>query len=283
MNQTKHPINVSFHFLLPHRVFTLVLATCLGMVITVAGRAQTTISAGALLAQIERGESVNLEGAIITGDLDFTQLNNKKKGGSYGIRNGAVREYIAQVTAPITLTNCTLQGRIRTRSEEQDGRVRREYFTAFRAPLILENCRLQGDAAFESLTFDEQLTIRNCTFQENLTFEKIHFTTPPVLEENTYRGRLINRETNWPERAKASSPPPAPEEKAVTILLKNPSLAAVEIQFGADRWRLSPLGTSTLQTAAGQKIYLRKDGKRDRLLLTVTPEIAGKTIDVTKL
>jgi len=47
----------------------------------------------------------------------------------------------------------------------------------------------------------------------------------------------------------------------------------------------SPLesGTSTLQAAPGTKIYLTKKGKRDRVLLTLTPEIAGKKFDVTRL
>jgi hypothetical protein len=38
-----------------------------------------------------------------------------------------------------------------------------------------------------------------------------------------------------------------------------------------------------VQAAPGTKVYLMEDGKKERVLLTVTPKIVGKKFDVTRL
>lgn len=244
---------------------------------------QAQLSAAVILKKIDREEKVELTGATISGDLDLTQLSKKYKGGSYGVRRGLVKEFYTKVKAPLILKNCTLDGSIVTRSDERTPGVLKENFVAFDAPVVFENCRFRGVATFESLTFYQSLTIKNCVFEEDLIFEKIHFAGQPVIEGNDIRGRLVNRQTNWSDDTRQLIPPPSQPQGQVTLILQNTSFGSIEIKFGNTKWTLSPLGKSTLVSEDGQEIFLVKNGREERRLLTVTADLEGKTIDIAKL
>ncbi|MEZ4959928.1 MAG: pentapeptide repeat-containing protein [Saprospiraceae bacterium] len=282
MKNLNHP---HFHFLsrkfFNHRkrlVFAWLAFGC-----SMGAFAQNTISAAAILEKINRVEKVELDGAIITGDLDFTQLDKKYKGGSYGVRHGFVKEFYTKLQAPLILKNCTLQGAIITRSDQQTPGVLKENFVAFDEEVVFENCRFEETATFEQLTFYQGLTIRNCTFKDDLVFEKVHFSKPPIVEGNTCQGKLVNEKTNWSNEEKQLIPPPVRPGNEVTVILKNPTFRTIEIKFGKTKWSLSPKGESSLLTQVGEEVYLWKDGEKGRLLFTVSRDLDGQTVDVSKL
>ncbi len=244
---------------------------------------QTKISADAILQKIDREEAVEITDAVITGDLDFTKLEKKYKGGSYGVRVGMVKEFYGKLKSPLVLKNCTVKGDVITRSDEKTPGVLKEYFTAFDANVVFENCRFEGNLSFEQLTFQEGITIRNCVFEENLAFENVHFAKPPMISGNDYKGKLVIEKTNWSEKTEQLIPPPPKDENVVTFTIKNSSLQTIYFKFGKNTWNVSPLGSSGITTSKGEGIYLVKDGKKDRLLFTASAEYDGKTVDITKL
>ena len=67
----------------------LVLFLCIGFSFTHI--AQTHVQADVVMEEISKGEPVSYENLTIRGNLDFTLINNKSRGGSYGVRNGIVR------------------------------------------------------------------------------------------------------------------------------------------------------------------------------------------------
>ena len=50
-------------------------------------------------------EPIELKGKTIVGDLDFTRLQKKYRGGSYGVRRGVVKEFFTKLRAPLVLRN----------------------------------------------------------------------------------------------------------------------------------------------------------------------------------
>lgn len=237
-----------------------------------------------ILQMINRQEAVTLEGATITGTLDFTLLDKQYPSGSYGVRNGQVKRFTAKVKQPLVFKNCTFQGGIRTIREEQQGRLLKEYFTAFDAALVLENCTFQGPLDFEEMAFYGPLVLKNCTFQERVRFEKVHFAVAPTEEGNSFNKQLFIQDTNWKEaEEKLVEPIPQEPNNRVEVVLRNSSLKPISIKFGQTVWNLSPVSTSSLLTEPGQDIYLLHNGKKERLLLTVKPELQGQTVDVAKL
>ncbi|MGK0184912.1 MAG: hypothetical protein ACI9R3_000686 [Verrucomicrobiales bacterium] len=247
-----------------------------------------TITAADLLQRIDGEKPVRIASATITGDLDFTRLKRKTRGGSYGGRVGQVKEFFTKLKAPLLLEDCVIEGGIITFREERKRLLLKEYFVAFDAPLTLRRCQVRGAVDFERLTFYGNVVIEDCVFDEKVRFEKVHFSKPPTILRNGFKKGLIDRETNLKEKPKTERRVAAKKEQPaaafdIPVVLKNPSRRAVAIQFGKEKWTLSPKGTSTLQAASGTKIFLIKKGKKDRVLLTVTPEIAGETFDVTRL
>lgn len=250
-----------------------------------------TVSAEALLRRINAEESVRIHGKRIVGDLDFTALDNKYPGGSYGVRIGRVREIFTKLKSPLHLEDCVIDGAIITFTEERKRLLLKENFVAFDGPLILRRCRFLGPVTFERLTFYNEVVIEDCVFEKPVRIEKVRFIRPPTIGGNRFVDGIVHRDSNWspipdqPRTAGAETPKDGAsdsDETDISIVLKNPSSRSVAIQFGKDRWNLSPHGSSTLRTAPGTSVYLLRNGKKDRLLLTVTPDIAGKTVDVTR-
>ena len=245
-----------------------------------------TVSAIDLLKRIDGEKPIELKGVSISGDLDFTKLSKKYRGGAYGGRVGRVKEYYTKLRAPLVLEDSTINGAIITFREERQRLLLKENFVAFDAPLVLRRCRIQGEATFESLTFYDKLVIEDCVFEKPVRFEKVHFAQAPEIVRNYFSKGLANRKTNWTRNSDAVITPVKKRptgNPGLAVTLRNPSSQSVPIQFGDNRWNLSPKGHSTLLAAPGTKVYLTKDGEKKRVLLTITPEIAGQRFDVTRL
>ncbi len=259
----------------------LVLFLCIGFSFTHI--AQTHIQADIIMKEISKGNRVDYENLTIRGNLDFTLITNKSRGGSYGVRDGVVREYIGKVTAPVTFTNCTFLGEVITKTESRVPGVRKENFTWFEAPVTFAGCTFQERVEFLNMRIGDQLEITNSIFEDDIRFDKVHFDTAPVFAGNKLDGSFRNKRTNWIAEAGSLMEEEAQPENAVYLKLKNPSFQKIRIRFGNNTWTLSPLGTSGLNTVAGEEIYLVENGKKSKLLLKVSKDMDGETIDVAKL
>lgn len=246
--------------------------------------AQNTVTAESILQRINAQEHVELEGVTITGDLDFTTLEKKFRGGSYGIRKGMVKEFFTKLSAPLVLRNCRIEGEIITYTETEKPGLVKHNFTAFDEKATFDNCTFAERVTFEKMTFYQGVEFRNCTFEERLKFRKVHFSKPPVFEGNELADKLVNVETNWTGTSgKLAEKPAGQERNSVTIVLKNSSLKDIDIRFGWTTWTLSPLGKSSLIADLGQEIYLWKNGSKSRRLITVTEDMEGQVFDVAKM
>jgi hypothetical protein len=235
------------------------------------------------MKEINDGKPIQYENVTIRGDFDFTLIQNKSKGGSYGIRGGVAKEYIGKVTAPVMFKNCVFLGEVITFSESRVPGVRKENFTWFEAPVTFKGCTFQERAQFLRMNIRGLLKIEDCVFEDDIRFDRIGFAQTPIFKDNDIKGSFTNKRTNWLSEAvslKSEKPRPA---NAVNVNLKNSSFKKINIKFGSNKWTLSPLGTSGLDTHVGQKIYLLKKGENEEILLKVTKAMDGQTIDVSKL
>lgn len=246
--------------------------------------AQEVVQASDILQMVNKKEKVELEGVTIKGDLDFTSLNKKFRGGSYGVRKGVVKEYFTKLLAPLILKNCTIEGDIITFSENQTPGVLKENFVAFDEVAIFENCQFRGDVTFERMTFYQGIEIRNCTFEQKLNFDRVHFSIAPIIEGGNTMSQLSKRKTNWAEiRGEIPKKEERDRSNEVTIIFNNDTFKDVQIKFGFTTWNLNPLGKSSLLTDIGTDIYLFEDGKKQRVLLTASKENDGKEFKLSKL
>lgn len=250
------------------------------------GKTQSqTIRASEIIAQINKKEPVTISGKTIVGDLDFSRLDKQFRGGSYGVRNGMVKEFYSKLQAPLQLKDCVIKGAVITFSTDKNPGLLKENFVAFDELASFENCRFEQNVTFERLTFYQGLLIKNCIFSEGLTFNKVHFSKPPVITGGNVFDQLKNKDTNWSSDSSTLEPAPSKpdESNTVTLILRNPSLNSIDIRFGRTTWTLAPLGHSSLVTESGTEIYLLKNGKKDRLLLTAAKDMDGEELDMSKL
>ncbi|MGV3589490.1 MAG: pentapeptide repeat-containing protein [Adhaeribacter sp.] len=134
--------------------------------------AQSRVDAKEIIAKINRGEAVNYKNARIEGNLDFTQLSNKKlKKESDNNNENNTKFYVSTVTAPVSFTNCTFSGHVLG------------YFNP-------DNFDLSNDGTVRNLTkswvgeaknevyntnFEKEVKFLNCTFEQSSNFKYSEF------------------------------------------------------------------------------------------------------------
>ena len=242
---------------------------------------QRTYEAQNIISMLDTKQEINISDATIVGDLNFTDIEKKYKGGRYGVKGGIAQEYFSRVSNNMTFTNCTFSGEIITQTEVWKGRERQENFTTFLAHITFKNCQFNENVTIESIRIMELLTIEDCTFEKSIKFKHANFDVVPVFQNNQINGRLVNEKTNWNQEIPAIEKPQPRADDMVKITLKNPTLKKINIKFGNEKWTLSPISTSELERRAGTKIYIEEKGK-DRLLMVLDKSMDYTKVDVTK-
>ncbi|MGV3557777.1 pentapeptide repeat-containing protein [Larkinella arboricola] len=133
--------------------------------------AQRTVAAKEILDKINRRETVSYENTIITGDLDLTELANKKRVSNN--RWAETEAYESTVEIPVTFRNCTFKG-------------------AFLAYKNLDPVRLKGNGVLYTAHFNEAVTFENCTFERESEFKYSDFKQRAV-----YTGSSFRKEANF--------------------------------------------------------------------------------------
>ncbi|WP_420150145.1 pentapeptide repeat-containing protein [Spirosoma sp.] len=130
--------------------------------------AQTMVDAKEIIAKINRKESVSYQNATITGDLDLTNLANRKE-----VRDGNwgdTPHYLSVVDVPLSFKNCTFKGKfLAYRTENEEGKI------------------LKTDNIVHNANFSEAVTVENCQFEGDATFKYSHFSQRAIFTENTFR------------------------------------------------------------------------------------------------
>ncbi|MCK8491472.1 pentapeptide repeat-containing protein [Spirosoma sp. RP8] len=148
----------------------LVTSTFLFLIALAPTLAQTTVDARDIIAKINRKEAVSYQNATITGDLDLTNLANRKevREGSW---KGESREYLSVVEAPISFKNCVFKGK----------------FLAYRTDASEERRVISISNTVYNADFTEAVTVQNCTFEDDATFKYSNFGQRALFTDNTFR------------------------------------------------------------------------------------------------
>lgn len=183
----------------------LLLTTLLvGLVALAPALAQTTVDASDIINRINRKESVSYQNATITGDLDLTNLANRKevREGSW---HGDSREFLSVVEAPVSFKNCTFKGKvIAYHTDESDerrllSRNNTVYNADFAEAVTFENCTFNEDAAFKYSHFGQRALFTNNTFREEALFKYAKFNSAADFSGSTFRGQADFKYTKFNE------------------------------------------------------------------------------------
>lgn len=163
--------------------------------------AQTTVNANDIIAKINRKEAVSYQNATINGDLDLTNLANRKEMREEGWGS---RNYLSVVEAPLSFKNCTFKGKVLAyRSEEEDGKLFNNntivYNADFTEAVTFEGCRFDDDAAFKYSKFSQRALFTNNTFGDIALFKYTKFRNAADFSSSTFRDYADFKYTNFAE------------------------------------------------------------------------------------
>jgi hypothetical protein len=143
----------------------------IAFILPLASLAQKTVTAASVIESINNGQAVSISDAEITGDLDFTRLNNMKE----EQQNSSEKVYISTVTVAVSFTNCRFTGKVlgyfnpdQNKPYVKSGKV--------------YNANFDEDANFETCVFEKEVSFKYSMFNKKISFNKSHFNDDVVFK-----------------------------------------------------------------------------------------------------
>ena len=144
--------------------------------------AQKEVSAKEIFNAIDKKQSVQYDGVVVIGDLDLTELSNRK----IKNENRDWEEIKTTVEVPIVFRNCTFKGDVIAYKHLEEGKTNRvfniditnggkTYSTDFRENVVFENCTFTGGSEFKYSTFSKVSNFSGSKFEHQANFKYAKF------------------------------------------------------------------------------------------------------------
>jgi len=138
--------------------------------------------AGEILADLKAGKNIFIENKTVSGDLDFTGLDNTVREGKM-----VTRCYIAPA---ITFINCVFTGKISTYKNIDEN---------------ITLCDFAKSITFSECQFKEEVTMRESIIHGNASFLKSFFIKKSTFEGSRFMGECIFSGANFAEELRAQN------------------------------------------------------------------------------
>ncbi len=147
--------------------------------------AQKEVSAKTIFEQIDKSQSIDYQGITIVGELDLTELSNKKRTKN----KGTLEEYKSTVEVPLTFKNCIFKGDVIAYKNLEEGKNRKignaninlsmgdgtTFTTDFEKNVVFENCTFEGKTEFKYSDFAEKVSFGGTKFSQEANFKYADF------------------------------------------------------------------------------------------------------------
>ncbi len=162
--------------------------------------AQDRIAGTELISRLDKGERIALTNVVITGDLDFTKLaDRKEENGSKWNDGKAFRTYVRQM---ISFDNCTFTGKVigYYSPEGSWGRSKEPMVnTDFDAKVAFVNCTFEEPVLFKYSHFGEMVSFSNSKFRAKVNFKYTRFREAVNFSQVTMGGFANFKYTDFAE------------------------------------------------------------------------------------
>lgn len=156
--------------------------------------AQKKIASNEIVQLINQGKSVNVNGAIITGTLDFTEIATKNL-----VNNeGSTLSYKSKVNVPIVFRDCIFKGdliayKVLEKKGENnffndDNEIQVLYTADFTRKVIFESCTFKGKALFKYSDFVGEVSFASTEFSEEANFKYAQFYEGTDFSDTRFYG-----------------------------------------------------------------------------------------------
>ena len=153
--------------------------------------AQKTVTAASVIESINNNKPVTINDATITGDLDFTNLNNKK----LEPNNSKNKVYISTIGVPVSFSNCTFTGKVLGYFNPDYNKPAVKSSTVYNAnfeeAMQFENCTFQKDVSFKYSVFNNSISFAGSHFDDETEFKYTNFRKGPVFKSATFKSGIV--------------------------------------------------------------------------------------------
>lgn len=146
------------------------------MLISITALAQQKVKASDIMEALKKGDEVTYKDVTVTGILDFTFMDEKKRDlptRRRWWRDGADNEVNETIVSKISFINVTFEDDVLAYYHDD----RSEYtFTAdFEKDVTFENCKFERNAMFKYSVFERSASFAESSFEEETTFKYAEF------------------------------------------------------------------------------------------------------------
>ncbi len=163
------------------KLLVLLLFTFVGMEVL----AQKEVSAKTIFEQIDKRQTADYQNVTIVGDLDLTELSNKKL--IKKMKND-YEEYKSTVEVSLSFKNCVFRGDFIAYKNIEDGKNKKignvninwngdgtTYTTDFEKSVVFENCTFEQKSEFKYSDFAEKASFGGTKFAQSANFKYADF------------------------------------------------------------------------------------------------------------
>lgn len=164
----------------------------------IATYAQTRIKASDIIAQINAGKPVEYTDAIIEGELDLTNLENRRleRSADTWLGFGGNETYESTVEVPIKFINCTFEGDVLAYYHLE--RHHETYLAHFEKDVIFNRCTFKRDSEFKYSEFNAAASFAGSTFTHEANFKYAEFSVGPVFRSVLFDDGACFKYTEFP-------------------------------------------------------------------------------------
>lgn len=161
-------------------------------------QAQTRVKASDLVAQINAGKPVEYDNAIIEGELDLTNLENRRVERSssswFGFRDNELFE--SRVEVPLKFTNCTFEDDVLAYYHLEH---RNETYVAhFEKDAVFSHCVFKRASEFKYSEFNQAAIFEGSNFRREANFKYSEFTDGPSFAGANFERGADFKYTEFP-------------------------------------------------------------------------------------
>lgn len=155
--------------------------------------AQSSISADKIIAQLNDGVDVSLTGVTITGDLDFTRINDREETQKGG--RGSQQQWHYNVRNSLSFVDCTFEGDVwgfRIEEKNRWGMTGPAHMADFHKDVLFKNCKFEEDVNFKYSHFLQKGDFPKAVFEEYAGFKYTKFD-----ESADFHGIEVDGDANF--------------------------------------------------------------------------------------
>jgi uncharacterized protein YjbI with pentapeptide repeats len=160
--------------------------------------AQTRIKASDIIKQINEGRAVTYSNVEIEGELDLTDLENRRLEHSVSrwFSNNDGGNYESNVEVSLNFTNCTFLGDVLAYYHVD--RRNETFVASFEKDVVFTNCVFKNLSEFKYSEFNGVATFAGCTFNEVANFKYAEFSGGPSFSNAKFESGADFKYTEFP-------------------------------------------------------------------------------------